>query len=194
MARVKPLKKEKHIVYENKYSHIYAQEVDFGSFTKKYFVLNCGNRAGLLVLREGAVLLVRQYRFLIDGLSWEIPGGKVDESETPQESAQRECFEETGILCRDLKPLLYCQETLDTISSPIYLFYARDFEDSQNFIPDPREIESLHWVPFEKCLRMVRVGEIDDSFTVLALMAYKIFESEDRRTSHNPKGKEEYAH
>lgn len=193
MTRTKPFKKEKHIVYENKYSHVYTQNVDFGSFTKEYFVLNCGDRAGILVLRDGAALLVRQYRFLIDGLSWEIPGGKVDESESPEESAQRECFEETGIRCRNLRPLLHCQETLDAISSPMHLFYTRDFEDSQNFTPDPREVESLHWVPLEQCLRMVKTGEIVDSFTVLALMAYKIYESGAESVSPNPKSKEEYA-
>jgi len=184
MTLVKPQKKQQKIVYQNQYNHVYSQEVDFGEFTKEYFVTNCGDRAGILVIRDESVLLVRQYRFLVHGLSWEIPGGQVDEAETPQESARRECFEETGIDCRDLKPLLSCEETLEAISSPMYLFYTLNCEEKNKFTPDPKEVEFIQWVPLDQCFKMIQDGEIKDSFTLLALFAYKVFNIDSNSGKH----------
>ena len=79
-------------------------------------------RAGLVVVREGQVLMVQQYRLIIDGLSWEIPGGAVDDDETPAEAALRECFEETGIQCTHPQPLLFFHMSVDTIYNPTHLF------------------------------------------------------------------------
>ncbi len=45
---------------------------------------------------EREALLVRQFRFGVEANSLEIPGGMVDEGETPAEAAARELEEETG--------------------------------------------------------------------------------------------------
>ena len=47
-------------VYENPYQQIYRVEADFGEFVKEYFVTDTGDRAGIVVVRNESVLLVRQ--------------------------------------------------------------------------------------------------------------------------------------
>ena len=42
----------------------------------------------------------KTYRFLVNGMSWEIPGGKVEPDETPEIAGARECLEETGLIVR----------------------------------------------------------------------------------------------
>ena len=86
------------VVYQDRYQEIYKVTADFGEFQKEYFVREAGHKAGMVAVKDDAILLVKQYRFLINGLSWEIPGGRVDDGETPEEAAIRECFEESGIL------------------------------------------------------------------------------------------------
>ena len=52
--------------------------------------------AGVLVEREGQVLLVRRRMGLRRGL-WTFPAGFVDFNESPAQAAARECREETGL-------------------------------------------------------------------------------------------------
>jgi len=62
---------------------------------------------GAVVLREGLVLLVRRGVAPARGL-WAIPGGGLRLGETLQEGAEREIFEETGIVIRAGAPVFTC--------------------------------------------------------------------------------------
>jgi len=123
--------------------------------------------------RGGETLLVRQYRLLIDRVSWEIPGGAVDEGERPDHAAVRECLEETGIRCLNPRPLVFYQVGLDTIYSPTHIFYSTDIAN----VPEPQqvhtqEVHGWEWIPLERCIEMIFTQQIVDSFSILSLLAY----------------------
>lgn len=52
-------------------------------YVKEFFVSDYRERVGVLVLRDGDVLFVQQYRFLLDRLTWKIRDDGVDDGETP---------------------------------------------------------------------------------------------------------------
>ena len=161
------------IVYQDRYQQIYRVIADFGDFTKEYFVRDSGQRAGVVVVRGEAVLLVRQYRLLIDDLSWEIPGGKVDDGETPEVAAVRECLEETGVLCRNLKPLLRFHPGLDSLHNPTHLLSTDEFVEHNGAAINPQETVEHGWVPLIRCTDMIFAHQIVDSFSIVALLAYQ---------------------
>jgi len=164
----------KQLEYENKYQQVYRVQADFGDFSKEYFVIETGHRAGVVVDVQGSILLVRQYRLLIDGLSWEIPGGRVDEGEAPMVAASRECLEETGVQCLGLSSLIFYQKGMDTSHNPTHLFYCDRVEDTSPERPvTPQEVVEWEWVPLNQTIKMIFSGEIVDSFTIIALLAYQ---------------------
>lgn len=55
--------------------------------------------AGVLVEREGKILLVRRVNQPNQG-QWTLPAGFVDSDEDPRDAAVRECLEETGLEVR----------------------------------------------------------------------------------------------
>lgn len=167
------------IEYKNKYQKIYRINADFGNFQKEYYVTYYGIRAALVVARAEEILLVRQYRFLINDLSWEIPGGTANDGESPQDAAVRECFEESGLVCKNLTPLVYYHLGLDITDNPTYVYECHDFEYSPNPVLDETETTKIEWVPLGKCLQMIFDQTIVDSMTVLAILAYQIKRSQN---------------
>src|SRR5438046_6839516 len=90
------------VVYENRHQRIYRVSVECKGFAKELFVSDYGQRVGLLFVEGDKVLLLRQYRLLVQQLAWEIPGGKVDPGESPEQAATREALEEAWLRCRSL--------------------------------------------------------------------------------------------
>jgi ADP-ribose pyrophosphatase len=162
------------VVYEDAYRQLFRVVADFGDIKKEYVVTEAGTRAAIVVVKGKSVLLVRQYRLLINGLSWEIPGGKVNVGEDPEQAAVRECLEETGMRCSDLQHLLTFQPGLDTFHNPTHLFHSTNVLDTGEKITDPYERTSHEWVPFERCIEMIFENQIADSLSIVALLSYQI--------------------
>jgi len=158
--------------YQNRFMEVHHTRADFGTFEKDYFVITLGPRCGVVALKEGRILLTRQYRFLVDDFTWEIPGGRVDEGESPEQAVIRECIEETGVRCGELRPLVVYYPGLDNINNRTSLFYSERTEAVTPFVPNDAEVVEIRWMPLEQCLDMVFRGEILDALTVSGLLAY----------------------
>ena len=157
------------IVYEDGYKKIEKITAQFDSFNKEYFVSDFGEKSAVFVVRNKQVLLVRQYRLLINRLSFEVPGGKIDDGESPKESAIRECFEETGVRCTNLKSLIAYDPDLEYTKNHTYVFYTEEIENKHS-----TEKKNYEWVSMNKCLKMVEDGVITDSLSIIAIMAYQL--------------------
>ncbi len=160
---------QKDVVYEDKIQSIRRVIAHFDGFNKEYYVSDHGRRAAVIAMRDGKVLLVRQYRLLINGLSYEVPGGRIDDNESPEAAAVRECVEETGVRCLNVKPLISYHPSLDVWKNYTYLFYADKLEEAAEREPGQRV-----WIPLPECIDMVFAQQIVDSLSILALLAYKI--------------------
>lgn len=160
-------------VYQNDFHRVYRVPVDYGSYQRDLYVTDYAERAGMVAVRQGMVLLVRQYRLLIEGFSLEIPGGKVDDNELPATAAVRECLEETGVLCQHPRPLLSFHPGLDTLYNPTHLFYSDECECVGSADTSHRDqgMESV-WLPLVKCREMIFAGEIVDSLSIIALLTF----------------------
>ena len=161
-------------IYRNEFLRLYSVKADFGEFTREYFITDKGQRVGVIVLREGRVLLVRQYRFLIDDMSWEIPGGGIMAGETVEQAAVRECAEEAGVVCHSLSKVFEFDQGIDVTRSPAFVFKCTDFSMRPGL--ENRETDDRRWVPMGECLEMVVDGGIRDSMTMMALLAHERIE------------------
>ena len=155
------------IVYQDRNQTITRVTAHFDGFSKEYFVSDHGQRVAVLVVRGNDVLLVRQYRLLINGLSYEIPGGRADEGETLEAAAARECLEESGVRCWNLKPLINYHAALDIWKNYTQTFFSEECEEM--FVPEP---ERRVWISLPRCIEMVFEQQIADSLSIIALLAY----------------------
>ena len=154
-------------VYKDAYKRIERIIAKFDGFNKEYFVSDFGEKSAVLVVSGNQILFVRQYRLLINRLSFEIPGGKVDKSESPKESAARECYEETGVMPLNLELLIEYDPDLEYTRNHTFVYYSNKIETNL-----PNNSERYEWIAVNKCLKMIADGIISDSLSIIAIMAY----------------------
>lgn len=101
--------------------------------------------AGGVVLNQAGRLLV----FFRRG-SWDLPKGKIDPGETPEEAAVREVQEETGLVNLDLGPFLtftyHTFEQKDKRILKITWWYRMDTSDTRLVPQTEEDIEQIEWV------------------------------------------------
>lgn len=156
----------KGIVYQDKYKKIEKIHAIFDSFTKEFFVSDFGPKAAIMIVRNDHVLLIKQYRLLINGISCEIPGGSVNANEDPADAALRECFEETGLRCSYLTPLISFHPDYEYTKNHTHIFYTEHVSN------ELKEDKRHAWVPLRDCLDMIFSGEISDCLSIIAIFAY----------------------
>ena len=98
----------------------------------------------------------------------------MDDGESPEDAATRECLEETGFRCHNPRPVIFYHPGLDTTFNPTYLFHS----DEINKMVEPlavnqREVIGYQWVPLSRCIKMIFDGQILDAFSIIALLAYQ---------------------
>jgi ADP-ribose pyrophosphatase len=128
-----------------------------------------GSVAALPVHDDGRVVLVRQYRYAVDAFVWELPAGRRDPGETPEEGALRELEEEVGLRATALEPLLEFWTTPGFCDEVMHLFRATGL---QPVPPRPEADENIESATFtlEEAMAMVRRGEIREGKTLVALL------------------------
>lgn len=159
-------------MHRNPFGTVRAVRTDFGDFRKSYYVVDFGARAAVVAVRNRRILLTAQYRHLIDGVAWEIPGGRVDEGESPAKAAVRECAEEAGVRCRRVRRLLTYLPGLDNVDNPTTIFLSTETTDVKSFLPDPRETLAVAWVPLNDCLALIRDAAVCDCVTAMGILAF----------------------
>jgi 8-oxo-dGTP pyrophosphatase MutT (NUDIX family) len=160
------------VTYRTPFMDIVHSRVDFGQVAKDYYVVAFGRRGGVVGVQDGKILLVRQYRFLINGYSWELPGGTIERDESAEAGLARECLEETGWRPKSLRLLVVYYPGLDNVDNRTSVYLAREMERVRPFAPNPTEVCEICWFGLDECIGMVFRQEILDAMTITGLLAY----------------------
>ena len=122
------------------------------------------------VPEPGHVVLIRQYRYAINAFLWELPAGSVDEGETPEHAARRECHEEIGKVPGTIVRLAALYPTPGYCDEEMVFFRLSSLEEPTE-AAELDEDEDIETKTFElrEAREMVRRGEITDMKTVVGL-------------------------
>ncbi len=128
-----------------------------------------GSVAALPVLEDGRIVLVRQYRYAVASYVWELPAGRRDPAESPEDGARRELEEEVGLRAGALEPILSFWTTPGFCDEVMHLFRATALEPVP---PRPEEDERIEPASFtlDAAMAMVSRGEIREGKTLVALL------------------------
>ena len=122
--------------------------------------------AGVVVVRDGLMCLVRQWRISLGRMTLEIPAGKIDPGEDPAVCAARELTEETGLVAERLELVAISNGAPGFTNEHTVVFYAHGVRQGEAS-PDEGELVNVVWVPVEDVLAAVREGMIEDAKTII---------------------------
>lgn len=180
----KPLKSD--IIYEGRIMRVRNDTVELqnGKTAYREVVDHTGGVGVIALTADGAVPMVRQFRYPFMAETLEIPAGKLEKGEDPLECAVRELSEETGCSAGEMIPLGsllpspgYCAETL-------YIYLALDLKAGRPHL-DEDEFLNVEYYPLEKLHDMCMSGELVDAKTVLAVLKAEIYLRESKKSFTN---------
>ena len=166
------LKRE--LMYQGTVLKIYRDTMEFenGNTEEWDFIHHDGAAAVVPVTDDGKILMVRQYRNALERYTLEIPAGNLDD---PKEEwivcASRELEEETGYRSEELEWLITLRTTVAFCDERIEIFTARNLILSKQNLDEDEYID-VYAYTIEELKEKIFSGEIEDSKTVAALLAY----------------------
>jgi ADP-ribose pyrophosphatase len=163
-------------VYEGRVLNLDIDQVRFpdGTLGELELIRHSGASAVVPFLDEpndrGArVLLLRQFRYAADAFLYEIPAGRLNPGEAPDECARRELLEEAGCTARSLVSIGGFFTTPGFIDEYIHAFMATGLTRG---VASPESDEFIHHEShtLQEILRMIDRGQIVDAKTIIALL------------------------
>jgi ADP-ribose pyrophosphatase len=124
----------------------------------------------LPIPERGQIVLVRQFRYAVNAFLWELPAGSVDEGETPEQAAARECHEEIAKVPGTVVRLGALFPTPGYCDEAMYFFRLSDLQEPAGAaaVDEDEDIE-VRVFRIGEVRDMIRRGEIADMKTIVGL-------------------------
>jgi ADP-ribose pyrophosphatase len=175
MNDIPPDLKHSSVIYKGRVFKITVDQVAYsdGRLVKMEVVRHRGSVVLLPMTAPDRILLVRQYRYVVDQWLWELPAGTLEANESVHAAALRECHEEIGKIAGRAEKLLSFFPSPGFCDEEMHFFRLTDlrdrFETEAPAHQDPDEILKVKEFSVDDVRRMIRIGEISDMKTALGL-------------------------
>ncbi len=158
----------KGVVFDLIVDHI---EYPSGNGSVREVAQHPGGAVVVPVFENGDVLMIKQYRYPIEKVIYELPAGKLDPNEDPEHCARRELEEETGYKAKTYKKLTAFYTTPGFCTEKLHIYLAtglQKLESGQN-LEEGEESITIERIPLQQTLDMIEAEKIVDGKTIVGL-------------------------
>jgi ADP-ribose pyrophosphatase len=132
-------------------------------------VIHPGAVAILPLVDADHICLLRNHRFIVNEVLWEIPAGTLEVGEAVEAAAVRELAEETGYVAKQWRKVLAFYPSPGILSERTHLFVASELTAGTMRLEADEQLEP-HVVAWTQALQWLRDGTIRDAKTLIALL------------------------
>lgn len=163
---------KKNLMYKGKIVDLYCDDAILpnGKPCKREYVSHRGG-ACVVFIKDGNVLLVKQFRYAYGEELLELPAGKLEIGENPELCAFRELEEETGYIPDKLTLLHVMYPSPGYTNEKIYIYLAESVKEGNVRLDDDEFLNSF-FIPLEKAEKMILNGEIKDAKSIIGIQFY----------------------
>lgn len=127
-----------------------------------YFVHSKGSSIIIPVTSDNKVILIRQYRYLIDEESWEFPGGGVKDDQNYEDAALAELKEETGYIAKKIQYIGEFVPMNGVTDEKCKVFLATGLEKGEKRLEETEEGMEIAEVAISELEEMIKNNTIKD--------------------------------
>lgn len=163
------------VVFKGNLLNVFSDHIKLpnGKKATREYIKHPGAVAVVPITEEGNIVLVKQYRYPVGKVLLEIPAGKLDKGEQPDECALRELEEETGYVAQKITKLASIYTTPGFTDEVIHLYVAENLLLAKP-CPDEDEFLDVEVYTKEEVQEMINDGRINDAKSMLALLLAKL--------------------
>ena len=164
------------LIFDGRVVKLYKDKIELPSGIQSFReVVNHNGGVVILALTGDKILLVKQFRYPIKEIMFELPAGKLEAGEDQFEAAKRELEEETGYCADKWTDLGYVYTSPGYSNEKLYLYKAENLKFTHCH-PDEGEIIQAFEYTYNDVLKMINNGQINDAKTLCALLRAQIKE------------------
>ena len=154
----------------------FCEAIDVSPYTKKehpFVFIDSANWVNLVPITEkNEIVMIRQYRHGCQRITLEIPGGMVDEGESPEAAASRECQEETGYSVMKLQSLGKLNPNPALFNNSLYTFYGYVTSSSMKAHSSETEKTEVELIPMNRVKPLMLDNNIDHALVCATLWRF----------------------
>lgn len=144
-----------------------------GNINPEFYVLEYPDWVNIIAVTEdGHIVMERQYRHGIGSTGWEIPAGVCEPGETPEQSARRELYEETGYSGGIWTLNLISAPNASTSNNRCHSFIATGVRKTSEQHLEATEDITVHLLTEDEVHRLMLGGEISQATMLSSLWKY----------------------
>ncbi|OGI20809.1 MAG: hypothetical protein A3B68_09760 [Candidatus Melainabacteria bacterium RIFCSPHIGHO2_02_FULL_34_12] len=164
------VKESSNKVYEGKILTLVVDKVRLpdGKDAVREVIIHNGGATIIAQPDPSKIVLIRQFRYPIGKVFWEVPAGRLNINEIPLDAAKRELKEETGYIANKWEHLGIIYPVPGYSTEVLYFFKATELVDDEQELDADENIE-VKVMDLKQAWQMVKDGEIRDGKTVAAL-------------------------
>lgn len=156
-------------IFEHPLLNLRKHHVSAGGENRLALVLDLPNWVNVIpLLPDGRILMVRQWRYGVEGQTLEIPGGVVEPGEEERAAAERELLEETGYRGNAWRRIGEVQPNPAIQNNLTGTWLVEDLVRIGEPEGDGQEELEVEAVPLEDIPARISAGEIRHSLVVAA--------------------------
>ena len=169
--RLKEERLESKNVFDGRLLHVFKDQVRLpnGHISTREYIKHPGASAVVPVFKNGDIMLVKQFRYPLQKVFYEVPAGKIDSGEDPQKTAAREVEEETGLIYENVHYLAPFHPSIGYTDEVIHIYCAWNITETKRKVDDD-EFLLTEKMPFKKAMHMMYDGQITDGKTMVSLL------------------------
>ena len=141
-----------------------------GKIVDPYFVVELPTSAcAMAITEDNEVLLIKQYRYAVNEMLFEIPGGFIDAGEQPMQAIERELLEETGYSFSSIHYLGITTANPGLLTNYTYMFLALGGKKTAAQSLDENEEIEIILKPIEEVRSMLLHNEMKQSLHAVCM-------------------------